>query len=173
MICNTILGVAKDCENNIGGLIKEVIFFDMDDIDTLTENSTTWNIDALTLTTTAVSFALTKDTSNYEEVLANELNTRNTNVTTTVNLIMNRRAALKSKAIQTLAEGVRFLGGVVRDGNNTYWLLKDLQITEVGGGSGTTRTEGSQYNITMVGETDTTAKTVSEAIALALLVPVS
>lgn len=170
--CNSLEEIIKSCLNNTGG-IYTFYGFDMDDIDTITESEATWSITSLVLAghSPAVSFTFKRNTSNYTDEETIDLIAGSSFWTKTVNLIFHRRDAAKSKAIKILGEGQRYIGAVIGDANGEFWYFPYLQLSAVTGGSGTARADGSNYNVTLVGQDEFSAKTVSAAIAASLLVP--
>lgn len=172
MACTALEDIIKSCESNSGG-IYTAYGFDMDDIDTITESESTWSITALTLTTPALAFSFKRNTSNYTDEAAIDLIVGSSFFNKTINLVFNRREAAKSKAVKILGEGQRYLSWVIGDANGKFWYFDYMQLSAVAGGSGTARADGSNYNVTLVGQGDNLAKEVSAAIAASLLVPVS
>jgi hypothetical protein len=154
--CASLTGISKSCDNNMGG-IRGVWIFDMEDVETLTPNTTTWTIDELTLSgspsTLPVGFEFTRNSSNYTEENPIDLVNGSAYITATLNLVFSRREAAKSKSIKILGEGQRYLGAVTLDSNGIYWLFTDLQLSNVAEGSGTARADGSKYAVTLMGET--------------------
>lgn len=172
MACTTLENILKSCENNSGGIYTAYVF-DMEDIDTITESDVTWSVTALTLLTAALSFSFKRNTSNYTDEAAIDLIVGSTFYNKTINLVFNRREAAKSRAVKILGEGQRYLSLVIGDANGKFWYFDYMQLSAVAGGSGTARADGSNYNITLIGQGDNLAKEVSSAIAASLLVPVS
>ena len=166
--CASLTGISKSCDNNMGG-IRGVWIFDMEDVETLTPNTTTWTIDELTLTgspsTLPVGFEFTRNSSNFTEENPIDLVNGSAYITATLNLMFSRREALKSKSIKILGEGQRYLGALTLDANGIYWLFTDLQLSNVAEGSGTARADGSKYAVTLLGETANFAMVVSPADA--------
>lgn len=166
--CASLTGISKSCDNNMGG-IRGVWIFDMEDVETLTPNTTTWTIDELTLTgspsTLPVGFEFTRNSSNYTEENPIDLVNGSSYITATLNLVFSRREATKSKSIKILGEGQRYLGALVLDSNGIYWLFTELQLSNVAEGSGTAKADGSKYAVTLMGETPNFAMVVAEAEA--------
>ena len=88
-------------------------------------------------------------------------------------MVFHRRDADKSKAIKILGEGQRYLYVVVGDANGLFWYFPYMQLTTNAGGSGTGRADGSNYNVTLIGQNEFTAKTMSSILAASLLVATS
>jgi hypothetical protein len=174
MACNELETIIKSCDNNNGGIYTAYIG-DMDDIATITENPATWSITAMTLAalTPALSFHFKRNTSNYTDEVASDLIAGSSFATSTINLVFHRRDADKSKAIKILGEGQRYLYVVVGDANGLFWYFPYMQLTTNAGGSGTGRADGSNYNVTLIGQNEFTAKTMSSILAASLLVATS
>lgn len=174
MACNELENIIKSCDNNSGGIYTAYIG-DMDDIASITENEATWSITAMALDalTPALSFYFKRNTSNFTDEVASDLIAGSSFATSTINLVFHRRDADKSKAIKILGEGQRYLYVVVGDANGLYWYFPYMQLTANTGGSGTARADGSNYNLTLVGQNEFTAKTMSAALAASLLVATS
>jgi hypothetical protein len=174
MACNTIEEIIKSCENNTGGIYTAYIG-DMDDIATVTEDSATWAITAFTLAahSPSLAFSFKRNTSNYTDEASIDLIAGSNFFTKTINLIFHRRDAAKSKAIKILGEGQRYLYVIIGDANGNYWYFDYMQLSAVAGGSGTARADGSNYNVTLVGQGEFTAKTISSALAASSLIATS
>lgn len=174
MACNTLETILKGCDNNVGGIYTAYIF-DMDDIDTYTESTTSWTVTALTLLahSPALSFYFKRNTSNYTEEAAIDLINGSSFYKQMINLIFHRREADKSKSIKILGEGQRYLGVVIGDANGNFWYFPYMQLTASTEGSGTSKGDGSKYNITLVAENEFLAKEISSTIANSLLIATS
>lgn len=164
--CATITGIVKSCDNNMGG-IRGIWVFDMEDVDVLTPNTTTWQIDELTLDspTLPIAFEFTRNSSNFTEENPIDLVNGSSYITATLNLMFSRREASKSKSIKVLGEGQRYLGALTLDSNGIYWLFTELQLSNVAEGSGTARADGSKYAVTLMAETANFAMVVDTADA--------
>lgn len=171
MACSTLEEILKGCENNIGGIYTAYVF-DMDDIDSFTEDPATWTITDLTLLshTPALSFEFKRNTSDYLDEAQIDLVNGSTFYKKTVNLMFHRREAVKSRALKVLGEGQRYLGIVVGDANGLFWYFPYMQLSANTGGSGKAKADGSNYNVTLVGEDEFLAKVVPADIAAALLI---
>lgn len=174
MACSTIESILKGCDNNIGGLYTAYVF-DMDDVDTATESTTDWSMTALTLAahSPALAFEFKRNTSDFTDEAQIDLVAGSSFYKKTINLVFHRRDADKSKAIKILGEGQRYLGVVVGDANGNFWYFNYMQLTADAGGSGKAKGDGSNYNVTLGGEGEFSARTVSSAIAAQLLIATS
>lgn len=174
MSCTTLENILIGCSNNQGGVVSAYLF-DMSDINIITESTTTWSVTVLTLLghSPALALEFKKNTASYTDEEKIDLTNGSTYWEKSVNFLFHRREAEKSKAIKVLGEGQRYLGIVIGDANGLFWLFKNLQVSAVVGGSGKVRGDGSNYDITLVGQDEFSALTVSSGIAAALLVATS
>lgn len=173
MACTTLATITKGCDNNIGG-ITSILVNDMDNLGTVTVNTTTWTVTSFgSLVDEFVAFEFRRNTGSYTEELANDLANGSQFYTQTISLMFHRREAAKSKAIKILGEGQRDLAVIVGDANGKYWYFPNAQLTAVAEGSGTAKADGSKYAITMVAENEFLAYEVDSTIIAALTTPIS
>jgi len=173
MACNSLANIVRDCLNNIGGF-NRILINDMDNLGTVAINSSTNVVTSFgTLTEEFVEIELLRNTSSYVEDVAVDFTNGSTVATATITLMVHRRSALSSKNIALLFEGQRDLAVVGKDGNDKYWYFKNARVSAVGEGSGTAKTDGSKYSVTLVADIDTLAPEVDSAIIEALLTPIS
>jgi hypothetical protein len=100
-------------------------------------------------------FEFNRNTSSYEEAPTVNLENGTTYFNQTVRLMLQRRESSKREAIEKLTAGQKKLQGIVLDSNGLYWLfgLQDgLYATEIGGGSGTAKTDMNGYQIVLTSE---------------------
>jgi len=168
MACPTLTEIAQACERNSGGLYN-AWFGDMDDILTITENSSTFNVTAMTAANAPISVNIKRKTSNYTDEEAHDTTAGSVVATLTVNLALHRRQKEKSYALNVLGAGQRYLYGILEDANGKFWYGKYLQLTTNGGGSGTNRADGSNYNVVLVAENEHTMYEIDSAVVTALL----
>lgn len=176
MACDSLVGIPKGCDNNIGGIYTAYIF-DMDDFDatgsTFSTSTYSWTTFQLTLGAEAANFTFKRNTSEYTSEAQVDLVAGSSFYKNTVTLMFHKREADKSKAIKILGEGQRYLGVVIGDAMGNFWYFENMQLTADTGGSGKAKADGSNYNITLVGEQEFPVGTVSAADAEALLSPAS
>jgi hypothetical protein len=159
MACTTITGITKSCDNNMGG-IQKLYLWDMEDVDPLISNfdPTTYFwlaydiAGGVPLANVPVAFEFTRNNSGFTEETNIDLSNGSTYVTTTLNMIFTRREAAKSAKIKILAEGQRYLGALIQDSNNLWWLVENLQLSATGEGSGVAKADGSKYSVTLLAE---------------------
>jgi hypothetical protein len=167
MACVTLEEIAKDCERNSGGL-HEVLFGDMDSITAITEASATFSVTAMTVSEAPIDLNIKRKTSNYTDEEAQDFTNGSTTATQTINLMLHRRDATKSRALNILGAGQRYLYAIVKDANGIYWYIPNCQRQNVGEGSGTERADGSKYSVVFIAENDSLAYTISSAIVATL-----
>ena len=162
MSCSLLTQITNSCDGNIGG-IKEVYLWDIEDQLVYNVTNTTWLVLGISLVgnTSITGYTFTRESSSFTEELASDLVNGSTVWTTTLNLMFTRREALKSRSVKILADGQRYLGALVKDNNDLWWVFQDLQLTASGDGSGTTKEDGSKYSVTLVGKTATPAYGIS------------
>lgn len=177
MACDAILGIDKDCLNNIGG-IQSVYIADREDITDVTE--TTGEVTAITMesTTQFNKFHFTKNSSSATETLEVDVTNGSTVYNQEVNIMIPRREVSKRNAIALLAAGQRDLTIIVVDNNGEAWLFgynKDFEqglvLTSDDGGTGAGKTDMNGYNLVFSNEMVERAFAVDKTIIPALLDP--
>jgi hypothetical protein len=158
--CQALEAILKSCDNNSGG-IYGIWINTQDNIDSITPTDPSagagWSITGITLVALAPLFEnyyIRRNTSSFTEEAAIDLINGSSFVTSTINLMFQRREADKSRAIKILGSGQQYLTAVVLDANGKYWYFPYLQVTGVAEGSGTARADGSKYAVTLLGENE-------------------
>ena len=172
MACTTLEDIIKGCDNNIGG-VTAVYINDMDNITSTTEDDATWTVTAQTVSSRYQTWEFRRNIVSFTEEEAVDLNNGSNYVTATINVMLHRREAAKSRAIKIASEGQRDLAIIVLDANGKYWYFPYSQLTATGEGSGTAKADGSKYSVTFTAENEFLAKEVDSTIIDALLEPVS
>jgi hypothetical protein len=168
MACTTLTGIAKGCDNNIGGIVR-VLINDSDNITAKTENATTWEVETITKSSPYVEFNFRRNVGNYTEERQNDLLNGSYFYLQTIMLKLMKREASKSKAINIAGEGQRDLDIVVEDANGKFWNFELCQMVTDTGGSGTAKADGSNYEITFTAESMHKAYEVDPTIIAGLL----
>lgn len=166
--CRGLEEIELGCERNTGGL-HAVYVGDMEDIDTIVEDETQWAVTTLTALSAPVSIEIKRKTSNYIEDEQNDFVNGSVVVTTTTTLMIHRRNAEKSRALDILGAGQRYLYEILLDANGVYWFVPYAQLQSTGEGSGQERADGSKYSAVLVAENDHKAYTISGSIVASLL----
>ena len=172
MACTTLEDIIKGCDNNIGGLTA-IYVNDMDNITSVTENTTTWMVTAIAQTARFQTWEFRRNVGNYVEAEASDLINGSSFVTATINLVFHRMEALTSRQLKIAGEGQRDLAIIIKDANANYWYFPYAQLTSVEGNSGTAKADGSKYTVVFTAETEFLAKEVDSSIIASLLEPVS
>jgi len=172
MACTTLEDIVKGCDNNIGG-ITAVYINDQDNITAVTENTSTWEVTAITQTARFQTIEFRRNVGSFTEEAAIDFANGSSFVTATINLMLHRREALVSRKIKIMGEGQRDLAVIVKDANGKYWYFPFSQVSAVAEGSGTAKADGSKYAVTLVAENEFLAKEVDPDIIPALLEPIS
>ena len=170
MSCNTLSGIAKDCNPNVKG-IKSIYITDLEDVDTTT--ITNGNITAIAMIASPVSFFYKFDFrktsgSTYTEDQIDPSQGFDGWLQSVV-LVMNRREVIKRNEIQVLAEGFRDLAIIVEDNNGIFWYFghdNGVNLTTTTGGA-----EPANYTLTFTGEEKFQAYTVDESAVDAVVAP--
>jgi len=168
MSCTILTGIAKGCDNNIGGIVR-VLINDSDNITAKTENATTWEVEAITKSSPYVEFNFRRNVGNYTEERQNDLLNGSYFYLGTIMLKLMKREASKSKAINIAGEGQRDLDIIVEDANGKFWNFELCQMATDTGGSGTAKADGSNYEITFTAESMHKAYEVDPTIIAGLL----
>jgi hypothetical protein len=173
MSCTTIVGITRGaCERNVGGLY-EAHFIDMEDIvkGSIAYNETTYKITAMDLEGGASfeSFYFKRNVSTYTASPATDLVNGTTIYTTTLTLAFHRREASKSRALEILGQGQRYLGIIFLDANGKYWFIDHAQLNGGDETSGTAKADGSKYEVSFTSDMDFRAYEVDADLAATLL----
>jgi hypothetical protein len=177
--CQALEAILKSCDNNSGG-IYGIWINQQDNIDSITPTDPSaglgWDITGITLVALAPLFEnyyIRRNTSSFTEEAAIDLINGSSFVTSTINLMFQRREADKSRAIKILGSGQQYLTAIVLDANGKYWYFPYLQVTGVAEGSGTARADGSKYAVTLLGENEYLAYEVTMSTAALTAIGVS
>lgn len=172
MACENITeGVAKGCDNNMGGL-TEIYITDLVNVQSVTETS--GHITGFTMAGSPAAvfyrFEFNKNTSSFEENEPINVENGSAYYEQKVMLTIPRRDVTKRNAIKVLAQ--RDLAIIVKDGNGIYWYVgkeSGALLTELTSGSGVAKADGSKYTLTFIAEELEPAQTVAEAAVLAVI----
>jgi hypothetical protein len=168
MPCEILESIELGCERNSGG-IHQILVGDMTDISTQTANNATWIITAMTVATEPIEIEVKRKVSNYVEDLQNDFVNGSVVNTYTITTMLHRRDADKSRKLNLLGAGQRYLYMIVLDANGQYWYFPNVQLQSVGEGSGQERADGSKYSVVFIGEDDHEAYQIDAAVVASLL----
>ena len=152
MSCSQVLnGIAADCQTNVGG-VREVYIANYDDVSGVTLDETSNMIKTITMADSAKfkKYAFKKNTSSMTSTLnvdpANGINF----VQTDLSLVFAKQETVKRMEIAKLSLGE--LRVIVLDANGKYWFLGKEEFVSATAGTaetGTNRTDGNKYTITL------------------------
>lgn len=167
--CTVLQDVLRGCGNNIGTL-DEFLFEFQSSITAVVIDEATGIVTDITHTTALKRVEIKKGQGMYTEASAIELVNESTLLPITVGLNLRRRTGLKSAAIRKMMDGQPYLAGFGKDGNGTWWYFPNLQVSNLGGGSGDSRAAGTNYDLQLVNEEGTTPYEVDPDVIATLLV---
>lgn len=171
MACTTLTSITKGCSNNQGG-ITAVYINDVDNISAVTASALTHKITGITGPTAGIKFTAFEFVRNVGSVTIEptiDLVNGSTYYEATMTLVFHRREASKSRALQILGEGQRYLDIIFLDANGIYWFLDHAQLSGGAEETGTARADGSKYTVTFVAQMDTRPYEVDSTIVPALI----
>ena len=152
MSCSQLLnGIAADCQTNVGG-VREVYIANYSDVTAIEVDDSSNMIKTITMADTAKfkKYAFKKNTSSMTSTLnvdpANGVNF----VQTDLSLVFAKQETVKRMEIAKLSLGE--LRVIVLDANGKYWFLGQEEFVSATAGTaetGTNRTDGNRYSITL------------------------
>jgi len=172
MACTTLEDIIKGCDNNIGG-ITAIYINDQDNITSVTENTTTWMITAVSQTARFQTWEFRRNVGSFVETDTIDLANGSSYISAVINLMLHRMEATVSRQLKIAGEGQRDLAIIVKDANANYWYFPYAQLTSVEANSGTAKADGSKYTVAFTAENEFLAKEVDSSIIASLLEPVS
>lgn len=171
MSCTTIVTIGKSCGNNLGG-IKKAWFMDQDDFEALGGTNTVLagKITASTIVPPSpspfVNMYFKRNAASLVGSPQVDFGSGSTVYNYTLSMMFQKREAAKSHALNIMGEGQRYLVAVILDSNGKYWFVENLQLNGGDETTGTARTEGSKYDVTMLGEMDHRCYEIVDTVAL-------
>ena len=152
MSCSQLLnGIAADCQTNVGG-VREVYIANYSDVTAIEVDDSSNMIKTITMADSAKfkKYAFKKNTSSMTSTLnvdpANGVNF----VQTDLSLVFAKQETVKRMEIAKLSLGE--LRVIVLDANGKYWFLGQEEFVSATAGTaetGTNRTDGNRYSITL------------------------
>ena len=152
MACSQVLnGIAADCQTNVGG-VREVYIANYSDVTAIEIDDSSNMIKTITMADSAKfkKYAFKKNTSSMTSTLnvdpANGVNF----VQTDLALVFAKQETVKRMEIAKLSLGE--LRVIVLDANGKYWFLGQEEFVSATAGTaetGTNRTDGNRYSITL------------------------
>lgn len=168
--CNTITGIFGGCDTSSGG-IYEAYFIDSDSVSATSVNTSAHTITAMTLDVgeSFETFQFKRNVGNAVGTPTIDLNNGSTYYSYTISLMFHLREGIKSRAIQVLAEGQRYLDVIIKDANGKYWYYDHAQLNGGSDDTGTAKADGSKYTVTFLADMNNMAYEVSPSIIAALI----
>ncbi len=152
MACSQVLnGIAAACETNVGG-IREVFIANYDDVEAVEVDASTHMIDTITMASGKYfyQYNFKKNTSSMNSTLNVDPTAGVNFVQTDVALVFAKQETAKRMEVAKLALGE--LAVIVKDANAKYWFLGQEEFVSATAGTaetGTNRTDGNRYTITL------------------------
>lgn len=168
--CTTLEEIALGCARNSGG-IDEIYVGDMEDISSVIADESTWEITTLTTSIPPINVQVKRRYSEYTDEKQDGIEAGVDVVNRTVSIMLPRREKEKSKALNILGAGSRYLYVLVKDLNGLIWYFPYVQLQTIGGGSGKNRADGSKYDVAFYGEDDSLAKEVPPLVYSGVIAP--
>lgn len=144
-------GIAKDCENNIGGLTK-LYLTDFDNIVTYTQSGGTVSAITMASASNFYEFEFNRNSATFTEDLVKSVEAGSALFEQTVTVTIPRRDVAKRNTLALLTQ--RDLACIIKDSNGLYWYpgaVEGLYLSESTSTSGTAKADGSNYTLTLKG----------------------
>lgn len=168
MACNTLTSILKSCGNNQGGIFS-VYINDTDNVTSITVDTTGHTITAATASPDFTTFEFNRNVGSLSIEPKIDLINGSTYFEATLTLMFHRREAAKSRALQILGEGQRYLDLIVLDANGLYWYVDHAQLTGGAEETGTVRADGSKYTVTFLAQMDHRPYTIDSTVVASLI----
>lgn len=162
-------GIAKDCENNIGGLTK-LYLTDFDNVTGYTQSGGTVSAIGLAVSAYFYEFEFNRNSATFTEDLVKSVEAGSALFEQTVTVTIPRRDVAKRNTLALLTQ--RDLACIVKDSNGLYWYVgavEGVYLSESTSTSGTAKADGSNYTLTLKGFEQDRAYGVDSAIISGLL----
>lgn len=165
MACaQTLKGIVTDCLNSVGG-IKAVYIANYDDVTGVTDSEGV--ITAVTLASSTatpfIKYEFRKETGSMTSTLNVDEKVGLNYVSTELSLVFTRMETAKRIEMAALAVGQLVV--IVLDSNGVYWYLGEddyVSATTGTASTGTAKTDGSSYTITLGCESKSFPKEISK-----------
>ncbi len=167
MACTTLTSITKSCSNNQGG-IYSVYINDTDNV-VVAASASTWQITSATASPKFTSFEFSRNVGSVTVEPTIDLINGSTFYQATITLVFHRREAAKSRALQILGEGQRYLDIIFLDANGVYWYIDHAQLNGGTEETGTTKADGSKYTVTFVAQMDNRPYEISKTLVTAVI----
>ena len=162
-------GIAKDCNNNIGGLTK-LYLTDFDNVVSYTESGGTVSSIIMASASKFYEFEFNRNSATYTEDLVKSVENGAALFEQTITVNIPRRDVKKRNTLALLTQ--RDLAVIIKDSNGLYWFPGEeegVYLSESTSTSGTAKADGSMYSLTLKGFELDRAPGVSSSIIAGLL----
>jgi hypothetical protein len=164
MACSILESVLKGCEVSNAGGINNLYVNDSSNITSFSASASTHQVTGLTASPDFVTFEFNREVGNAITSPKIDFVAGSTYFENTVTMVLARREASKSRALQVLGEGQRFLDLIVKDANDIYWYYENMQLSAGDEDSGTAYADGSKYTVTFIGKSTHRPYQISQAL---------
>ena len=151
MACTNLTSITKSCSNNQGGIFA-VYINDTENVTAITASASTHTITGVTASPDFTTFDFNRNVGSVTIDPKIDLINGSTYFEAKMTLVFHRREAAKSRALQILGEGQRFLDIIFLDANGLYWYLDHAQLDGGAEETGTARADGSKYTVTFMAQ---------------------
>lgn len=150
MACNTLTSITKDCGINNGG-IREVYFLKLSDITTL--EYTDYEVTDMVTSVSFVKYDMPLNSATYNvDYSTDEFGIQE--FIHSLNIRISKRRPVAHTSLKSFIEGNPDIVALIKNSNNMWVLLgyeNGLNIPNGGGGSGTTKADGTNYEFNLTG----------------------
>lgn len=170
MACSnqTLNGIGVPCEGSVGGIVEVYIAPWADDIYTYdTSSASTGEVTAVNSAVTWSVYHFRKNSSNFSSQLTVDAANGVNFVETTVNLVFSRMDTVKRVEMNALA--LADMAVIVKDSNGKRWCLglsEPVNASTGSGESGTAKTDGNRYSISLVDSSANFVPALAENVVL-------
>lgn len=162
-------GIAKNCDNNQGGLTK-VYLTDFDNISSFTQSGGTVSSITMAAASYFYEFEFNRNSATFTEDLVKSVEAGSALFEQTLTLTIPRRDVSKRNTLSLLTQ--RDLAVIIKDSNGYFWYpgeVEGMYLSESTSTSGTAKVDGSNYVLTLKGFELERAAAVAPGIVTALL----
>lgn len=159
-ICSSLNSILKtnSCEgNNVGGIYTVYIADQLDVSGYTTDinsSASGYTITGMTMIGSVKhnTFQFNRNLGNFKVETTVDLLAGSTYHKATLTLKFLRREASKSRAIQILGEGQRYLSVIIKDAVGTYTYMDFAQVSGGGEDTGTKKEDGNSYDVVITSD---------------------
>jgi hypothetical protein len=162
-------GIAKNCENNVGGLTK-VYLTDFDNITGYTQSGGTVSSITMASASYFYEFEFNRNSATFTEDLVKSVEAGSALFEQTLTLTIPRREVGKRNTLSLLTQ--RDLAVIIKDSNGLFWYpgqVEGMYLSESTSTSGTAKADGSNYVLTLKGFEQERSAGVAPGIVTALV----